>query len=328
MIVYIYQVKEILEKMDGYWTLLQEKDKDNSKTTKEQKHQNMKDEEIRDTLNKITKSNKNERENLVSEIDGMNHENFLELLIEVEKKRNGSYYIIFLTTAPRLIPKIVLLRLMSEKFPSGKKEWIERIEIFTSRLSNEDGKILSSTIADLPEEELKNLLENIIKYDDNLNLLQIMASNKTIFSEGFMTTLAKSLLQRKKIPPNALSGFAKCNTLTFQSFLEILSGSHFAETNKNNLEIILSDTFNYDPDDIYVHVLHEKNIYEKDGPLEQSLLIKWTNETNQVWITYAMTNVRFQTTILEKLLEDPDQKNNSPLMHIIHAGDSLGKFDF
>ena len=45
MIVYIYQVKEILEKMDGYWTLLQEKDKDNSKTTKEQKHQNMKDKE-------------------------------------------------------------------------------------------------------------------------------------------------------------------------------------------------------------------------------------------------------------------------------------------
>ena len=315
---------------------------------------------------------------------------------------------IFLTTAPRLIPKIVLLRHMSEKFPSGKKEWIENIEIFTFILSNEDGKILSSTIGDLPEEELKNLLENITKYDDNLNLLQIMASNKTIlqvgfmtklakyllerkkippkalsgfeafttslsnedgkilsstigdlpeeelknvleiitkyddnlnllqimasnktiFSEGFMTTLAKSLLQRKKIPPNALSGFAKCNTLTFHSFLKIFNRSHFAETNKNNLEIILSDTFNYSPDDIYVHVLHEKNIYEKDGPQEQSLLIKWANQTSPNWITYCLTNVRFQTSILEKLLEDPDQKNNSPLMHIIHAGDSLGNLIF
>ena len=118
-----------------------------------------------------------------------------------------------------------------------------------------------------------------------------MATNKSYFSE-----FARIILQRQEIRSEALSGtlssFTKCNTLSIQEFLPILDNSPFARI-EFDIEFILSDTFNYFPEEIYVHYLKEKDIFENDGPNGRNMLMKWVTVANPTWITFCLTSPRF-----------------------------------
>ena len=59
---------------------------------------------------------------------------------------------------------------------------------------------------------------------------------------------------------------------------------------------------------------------EKEG-----LFVKWVNAANGTWITYSLTSPRFQDRVLDQLLRDPNENNNSPLMRIVEEGDGLAR---
>ena len=267
--------------------------------------------------------NKNELENLVSIISGLQQHAFDKLLLDIEENSNSMEYRMLLTSAPRIIPKLLLwLKTGNAK---NSKEWIENIAAFTSISTIEDSALLGNTMHELQEEDTRNLVKYIADNEDNCGLLHMMAKNKTTFPQKFMTAFAKSFLAKEKVSPRIVSDFGKTNTIPLESFLPLLDGSIYAEANKEKLDLILADQFyNFTTDEIYIKYLKERNIFEKACPEEQSLIVKWINAGSPAWITYSVTNPRFGNTILDELMKDPEESNKSLLMKIIDGGDSLG----
>lgn len=163
--------------------------------------------------------------------------------------------------------------------------------------------------------------------DDSLSLLQSMGINPSLYTESFQKSFAKCVISRyKNISFKIQQRFRIFYRLLLPAIPDVITE---LSIQKNDIEDYLTDVLNYSTEEVHIHYLEERNIFQYTESTEDvatgSLLIKWATTEKPTWITFALTSPRFQNEILEELIKDPSMQNESILKKMLLQEDTFNK---